>query len=104
MSFGFFHSAPIIQVESNEIVWLQEVITVVLPDTPLYNSKTDAEFRIRMIHEIKEQYKDLLGPKIKLLDLPNGLDLIQDWVRNQLYDVSGGEVDMRPAEVRRLVA
>ncbi|HNW35921.1 MAG TPA: hypothetical protein PKM25_13365 [Candidatus Ozemobacteraceae bacterium] len=82
----------------------QEVITVVLPDTPLYNSKTDAEFRIRMIQEIKEQYQDLLGPKIKLLDLPNGLELVQDWVRNQLFDVSNGEIDMRPAEARQLAA
>jgi len=77
---------------------------VVLPDTPLYNSKTDAEFRIRMIQEIKEQYQDLLGPKIKLLDLPNGLELVQDWVRNQLFDVSNGEIDMRPAEARQLAA
>ncbi len=79
-------------------------MNVVLPDTPLYNSKTDAEFRIRMIQEIKEQYKDILGPKIKLLDLPNGLDLVQEWVRNQLYDVSGGHVDMRPAEVSHIAA
>ncbi len=77
---------------------------MVLPDTPLYNSKTDAEFRIRMIQEIKEQYQDLLGPKIKLLDLPNGLELVQDWVRNQLFDVSNGEIDMRPAEARQLAA
>jgi len=77
---------------------------VVLPNTPLFQSKTDAEFRIRMIQEIKEQYKDLLGPKIKLLDLPNGLELVQDWVRNQLLDASHGDIDLRPAEARQLAA
>ncbi|HEY9072480.1 MAG TPA: hypothetical protein VIV61_19615 [Candidatus Ozemobacteraceae bacterium] len=77
---------------------------MVLPDTPLYHSKTDAEFRIRMIQEIKDQYKDILGSRIKLLDLPNGLELVQDWVQHQLFDVSGGDIDLRAAEARQAAA
>ncbi len=77
---------------------------MILPDTPLFRSKTDAEFRIRMIHYIKQNFKDILGPDTKLLDLPNGLDLVQAKVQQKLYDVSHGEIDIRPPEVKKLAA
>lgn len=77
---------------------------MIIPDTPLYNSKSDAEFRIRMIHHIKETYTDLLGPDIKLLDLPNGLDLVQAKVQEMLYDATRGEVDLRPSYAKKKAA
>ncbi|NLI79565.1 MAG: hypothetical protein GX442_24365 [Candidatus Riflebacteria bacterium] len=78
---------------------------MVLPDTPLYHSKTDAEFRIRMIHHIRSTFKDLLGPNdLKLLDLPNGLDQLQARVQQMLFDTSRGEIDLRRPEVRQLAA
>ena len=77
---------------------------MILPDTPLYNSKTDAEFRIRMIQHIKQAYRDMLGPDIKLLDLPNGLELVQAKVAQRLYETSHGEIDLRRPEVRQLAA
>jgi hypothetical protein len=77
---------------------------MIIPDTPLYRSKTDAEFRLRMIHHIKQQYKDILGPHINLLDLPNGLDLVQEKVKQMLFESSHGEIDMRSPEVGKLAA
>ncbi|MFZ2958741.1 MAG: hypothetical protein WA705_17770 [Candidatus Ozemobacteraceae bacterium] len=77
---------------------------MILPNTPLYNSKSDAEFRIRMIGHIKETYKDLLGADIKLLDLPNGLDLVQARVQEMLYEATNGQVDLRPAHVKKMAA
>jgi hypothetical protein len=78
---------------------------MILPDTPLYNSKTDAEFRIRMIHHIRTTYKDLLSPAdLKLLDLPNGLDLLQARVHQMLYDASHGAIDLRSVDARKVAA
>ncbi len=78
---------------------------MILPDTPLYNSKTDAEFRIRMIHHIRTTFKDLLPPAdLKLLDLPNGLDLLQAKVHQMLFDASHGAIDLRAAETKKLAA
>ena len=42
-----------------------------------YKASTDEEFRKSINTYIKEQFADLLGDDIALLDLPNGLDLIQ---------------------------
>lgn len=72
---------------------------MILPKTPLYQSKTSAEFRIRMIQHIKNSYKDILGKDINLLDLPNGLDLVQAKVQQKLYDLSHGEINLIPEEV-----
>lgn len=78
---------------------------MVLPNTPLYNSKTDAEFRIRMIHHIRSTYKDILSPSdLKLLDLPNGLDLLQARVHQMLYEVSHGTIDLRSPQEKQLAA
>ena len=77
---------------------------MILPKTPLYQSKTDAEFRVRMIQHIKNTYKDLLGPDIKLLDLPNGLDLLQSRIQQRLYDVSHGGINLLPPEGQKLAA
>ena len=78
---------------------------MILPDTPLYNSKTDAEFRIRMIHHIRTTFKDLLGPTdLKLLDLPNGLDLLQARVQQMLFDSSCGKIDLRREDLKKAVA
>ncbi|MBU1108830.1 MAG: hypothetical protein KKB51_19290 [Candidatus Riflebacteria bacterium] len=67
---------------------------MILPNTPLYQAKTDAEFRIRMIQHIKSAYKDILGKDVNLLDLPNGLDIVQAKIQQRLYDVSRGEIDL----------
>ena len=67
---------------------------MILPNTPLYQAKTDAEFRIRMIQHIKSAYKDILGKDANLLDLPNGLDIVQAKIQQRLYDVSRGEIDL----------
>jgi len=67
---------------------------MILPKTPLYQAKTDAEFRIRMIQHIKTAYKDILGNDAKLLDLPNGLDIVQAKIQQRLYDVSRGAINL----------
>ena len=72
---------------------------MIIPKTPLYQSKTGAEFRIRMIQHIKSAYKDILGKDINLLDLPNGLDLVQAKVQQRLYDMSRGEINLIPDEL-----
>ncbi|MBF0408309.1 MAG: hypothetical protein HQM10_13245 [Candidatus Riflebacteria bacterium] len=77
---------------------------MILPDTPLFNSKSDAEFRIRMIQYIKDTYQDLLGPDIKLLDLPNGLELVQAKARDMLFSATQGQVDLREATARKMAA
>ena len=68
---------------------------MIIPDTPLYNAKSDAEFRLRMIQHIKDAYAEVLGKDVKLLDLPNGLDLVQAKIAGMLYDSSRGEIDLR---------
>ncbi|MFZ5950485.1 MAG: hypothetical protein ACOYXC_07255 [Candidatus Rifleibacteriota bacterium] len=73
---------------------------MILPNTPLYQAKTDAEFRIRMMHHIKTAYRDLVGNDVNLLDLPNGLDLLQAKVQQRLYDMSNGEINLIPEEIR----
>ncbi|GAB4281947.1 MAG: hypothetical protein Kow0029_27300 [Candidatus Rifleibacteriota bacterium] len=73
---------------------------MIIPNTPLYQAKTDAEFRIRMIHHIKNTYKDIIGNDINLLDLPNGLDLLQAKVQQRLYEISNGEINLIPEEIR----
>jgi len=77
---------------------------MIIPDTPLFRSKTDAEFRIRMIYYIKTHFKETLGPDIKLLDLPNGLDLVQAKVQQRLYEISRGEIDLRRPELQTIAA
>lgn len=67
---------------------------MILPKTPLFQAKTDAEFRIRMIQHIKENYGDILGKDINLLDLPNGLEIVQAKIQQKLFDMSNGEIDL----------
>ncbi len=67
---------------------------MILPNTPLYQAKTDAEFRIRMIQHIKENYSDVLGKDINLLDLPNGLEIVQARIQQRLFDMSNGKIDL----------
>ena len=67
---------------------------MILPNTPLYQAKTDSEFRIRMIQHIKENYGDVLGKDINLLDLPNGLELVQARIQQRLFDMSNGKIDL----------
>lgn len=67
---------------------------MILPNTPLFQAKTDAEFRIRMIQHIKENYGDLLGKDVNLLDLPNGLEIVQARIQQKLFDMSNGEIDL----------
>ena len=67
---------------------------MILPNTPLYQAKTDAEFRIRMIQHIKETYGDVLGKDINLLDLPNGLEIVQARIQQRLFDMSNGKIDL----------
>lgn len=67
---------------------------MILPNTPLYQAKTDAEFRIRMIQHIKSAYKDILGKDANLLDLPNGLDIVQAKIQQRLYDISRGDINL----------
>ena len=67
---------------------------MILLNTPLYQAKTDAEFRIRMIQHIKETYGDVLGKDINLLDLPNGLEIVQARIQQRLFDMSNGKIDL----------
>ena len=67
---------------------------MILPNTPLFQAKTDAEFRIRMIQHIKEAYGDVLGKDINLLDLPNGLEIVQARIQQRLFDMSNGKIDL----------
>jgi len=77
---------------------------VILPNTPLYQAKTDAEFRIRMIQHIKTVYRDVLGSDIKLLDLPNGLEIVQARVQQRLYDMSEGKINLISATDNQVAA
>ena len=77
---------------------------MILPNTPLYQAKTDAEFRIRMIQHIKTVYRDVLGSDIKLLDLPNGLEIVQARVQQRLYDMSEGKINLIPATDNQVAA
>ena len=72
--------------------------TVILPNTPLNQAKTDSEFRIRMIQHIKDVYKDVLGNDINLLDLPNGLEIVQARIQQRLFDMSNGSINLLPEE------
>lgn len=74
---------------------------MILPNTPLYQAKTDAEFRIRMIQHIKTAYKDILGKDANLLDLPNGLDIVQAKIQQRLYDTSNGQINLFRDDDRR---
>jgi hypothetical protein len=38
----------------------------------------DAEFRAQMIGYIRSHFAQILGDDVRLLDLPNGLDLIKE--------------------------
>lgn len=67
---------------------------MILPNTPLFQAKSDAEFRIRMIQYIKESYGEVLGNDINLLDLPNGLEIVQARIQQRLYDMSNGKIDL----------
>lgn len=77
---------------------------MILPNTPLYQAKTDAEFRIRMIQHIKTVYRDVLGSDIKLLDLPNGLEIVQARIQQRLYDMSEGKINLLPASDNQVAA
>ena len=77
---------------------------MILPNTPLYQAKTDAEFRIRMIQHIKTVYRDVLGSDIKLLDLPNGLEIVQARVQQRLYDMSEGKINLISATDNQVAA
>ena len=74
---------------------------MILPKTELYNTKSDAEFRIKMIQHIKSAYKDILGDDIKLLDHPNGLEMLQAKVQKQLYTMTHGEIDITTVDTHR---
>ena len=57
---------------------------MILPaDNPLYDGPPE-EFRARMIEYIRIHFADLLGKDARLLDEPNGLDLIQQKVEMRL--------------------
>ncbi|NLM18149.1 MAG: hypothetical protein GX221_10575 [Candidatus Riflebacteria bacterium] len=79
---------------------------MITPKTPLFESKSDAEFRIRMIAHIKETYAEILGKDANLLDLPNGLEIVQSLVQERLYQLSSGKIDLRQnnAEAEKLAA
>ena len=51
---------------------------------PMFAPATDAEFRARMIKYISDNFNDVLGKDARLLDQPNGLDLVQDKVNTML--------------------
>jgi len=85
----------------NEKEISQEATSMILPNTPLYQAKTDAEFRIRMIQHIKTAYKDILGKDANLLDLPNGLDIVQAKIQQRLFDMSQGEINLFRENDRR---
>lgn len=58
---------------------------MVLPvDNPLFAPATDEQFRARMLDYIRTHFADVLGKDARLLDQPNGLDLIQDKVKARL--------------------
>ncbi|OGH55546.1 MAG: hypothetical protein A3G34_00520 [Candidatus Lindowbacteria bacterium RIFCSPLOWO2_12_FULL_62_27] len=59
---------------------------MVLPKNGAFNWSTAEEARMRMTEYIRSHFSGLLGEDIKLLDLPNGLDLIQDHVTCRLAE------------------
>lgn len=77
---------------------------MIIPDSPLYQTKSDEEFRALMIEHIKDVYSDSLGEDVKLIDLPNGLELLQNRVQQRLYEMSRGEIDIRTKSFEDQVA
>ena len=61
-----------------------EAFIMVLTKSEWFNWSTKEEARIQMKRYIRAHFSELLGTDIQLLDLPNGLDLIQDRVRARL--------------------
>jgi len=57
---------------------------MVLSKSEWFNWSNKEEARIKMTKYIRSHFSELLGADIQLLDLPNGLDLIQDRVRARL--------------------
>lgn len=55
---------------------------MIIPDKFQFSSDEDA--REKMTAYIKSNFADVLGPKINLIDAPNGLDLIQQEVKSRM--------------------
>ena len=91
---NFLYSLSINRLELYLKLRVRGFVIVILPNTPLFQAKTNAEFRIRMIQHIKENYGDLLGKDINLLDLPNGLEIVQAKIQQKLFDMSNGKIDL----------
>ena len=57
---------------------------MLLPKTGIIANATDQEFQSYMKAYIKTHFADTLGEDASLLDLPNGLDLVQEQVNDRL--------------------
>ncbi len=71
---------------------------MILPvDNPLYAPATDEQFRARMIEYIRANFSDVLGKDARLLDQPNGLDLIDAKVQALMAQHGMGAREIRKA-------
>jgi len=69
----------------------EEVIQLVIPSSqsnPLF-IKDGVPFEDKMVEYIKTHFEDLLGDDVKLLNLDNGLDLVQEKIQRQLASFNG---------------
>lgn len=57
---------------------------MVLSKSEWFNWSNKEDARIKMKKYIRAHFSELLGPDIQLLDLPNGLELIQNKVQARL--------------------
>ncbi len=63
---------------------------MIIPEKFQFTSDEDAQ--VRMKQYIRENFADLLGPKINLIDQPNGLDLVEAEVKARLAQHGIGKV------------
>ncbi len=56
-----------------------------------FQFESDEDARIKMTAYILENFSDLLGDEIKLLNLPNGLDILSSRIQDRLA-ASRGEL------------
>ncbi len=50
-------------------------------------SDTTSDLRLKVSKWIKEKYSELLGEKIRLLDHPHGLEMLQKFVQQRLFEL-----------------
>lgn len=54
------------------------------------------EYRSKVIEYMKRHFADVLGQDIFLLDIPGGLDVLQNLIRRKIDELRGRTPDVQP--------